>query len=47
MDIPAWSIALQYKDGMIVHYSGDGIGKGGWAPGCQELLDMLFKAAGF
>ena len=43
-DIPAWSIGIQYADSTIVHYSGDGIFDGGWAPGGRELLDELFAA---
>ncbi len=44
VDIHAWSIGIQYSDGTIVHFSGDGIGAGGWAPGAREVLDALFAA---
>ena len=43
-DIPAWCIGIQYVDGTIVHYSGDGIYDDGWAPGSRDLLDRLFTA---
>ena len=41
-DIPPWCIGIQYADGRIAHYSGDGFFEDGWAPGGRELLDRLF-----
>lgn len=41
-DIPAWSIAIQYSDGTILHFSGDAIGEGGAPEGCYELLAEIF-----
>lgn len=42
-DIPAWSIAIQFSDGRILHYLGDGLNTSGYAPGCQELLNQIWS----
>jgi hypothetical protein len=44
-DIPAWCIAVQYSDGRLLRFSGDGIGEGGKPDGVDDLLDRLFDLA--
>jgi hypothetical protein len=41
-DIPAWSIAIQFEDGYITHYLGDGMGETGMPEGCAELFEQIW-----
>lgn len=41
-DIPAWSVAIQYSDGTIAHYMGDGWGENGWPENYKEFFSAIW-----